>query len=355
MARDHDRQRDDGQRDDHGDDGRHDVGQHDDGQRDDHGDREDFGGFRRDRPLLGRRRALGVLAGAGAAGLVAACSSSEPSAGTTDSTRGTTGGAPTSTGGAPASPATTTASPATTSPTTSPASTTAGATTDSTTDSTTSPTIDPTTVVEAEPGPEIPDETGGPFPADGTNGPNVLTTSGVDRADLTNSFGGLTGTAEGVPMRFDLHIVDAASGSPLPDAAVYLWHCTADGRYSLYEISDQNYLRGLQTANGAGVVTFTTVFPGCYRGRWPHAHFEVFESAASATDGGDALKGSQLAIPEAPCTEVYADARYGDSAGNLSQLSLDSDGVFRDGWSDQLATVTGSTADGYVASLLVRV
>lgn len=47
--------------------------------------------------------------------------------------------------------------------------------------------------------------------------------------------------------------------------------------------------------------------------------------------------------------------RYGDSAAALSRLSLDTDGVLRDGWADQLAVVSGSNEQGYVASLLVRV
>ena len=285
---------------------------------------DDFGGFHRDHHVLDRRRALGVLAGAGAAGLLAACTSGDTS--TSD-----TGTAPTaSTSGATA--AASTAAPGTAVPTTVP------------------PSPD-----GPGPGDEIPDETGGPFPADGTNGPNALTTSGVEKADLTTSFGDLSGVAEGIPIRFDLHVVDAVTGAPLPDAAVYLWHCTADARYSIYEIDDQNYLRGLQPADAAGIVTFTSIFPGCYRGRWPHAHFEVFATAAAASNGADAVKGSQLAIPEAPCEQVYSDGAYGDSASNLAQLSLDTDGVFRDGWSDQLATVTGSNARGYVASLLVRI
>ncbi|MGF1665103.1 MAG: hypothetical protein ACFCVC_02410 [Acidimicrobiia bacterium] len=52
---------------------------------------------------------------------------------------------------------------------------------------------------------------------------------------------------------------------------------------------------------------------------------------------------------------MYTDARYAASVANLAQLSLETDNVFADGWTDQLATVTGSLADGYTASLLVRV
>ena len=43
----------------------------------------------------------------------------------------------------------------------------------------------------------IPEETAGPFPGDGSNGPNVLTESGVVRSDIRSSFGEFSGTATG--------------------------------------------------------------------------------------------------------------------------------------------------------------
>jgi len=150
-------------------------------------------------------------------------------------------------------------------------------------------------------------------------------------------------------------VVDAATGEPRPGAAVYLWHCTADGRYSMYEIPDQNYLRGVQTADASGGVTFDTVFPGCYRGRWPHCHFSVYDDVDGATTGGEPSKTTQLALPRAECELAYGNPAYGDSLRNLSELSLTSDGVFRDGWENQLATVSGSATDGYTVALLVRV
>lgn len=209
--------------------------------------------------------------------------------------------------------------------------------------------------VMASAGQEIPDETAGPYPADGSNGPNVLGEDGIVRSDLTTSIGSLSGTAAGVPTTVQLTVVDASTGSALPGVAVYLWHCTADGQYSMYEVTDQNYLRGIQVADDAGRVTFTTVFPGCYAGRWPHCHFEVYDDIADATAGSQAIKVSQLALPQADCEVVYADSRYGNSSRNLAQLSLSSDNVFRDGWEDQLATVAGSVQSGVTASLLVRV
>jgi protocatechuate 3,4-dioxygenase beta subunit len=264
--------------------------------------------------FLGRRRALQVLAGGGLATLVAACGSGgsddKASGSTTTTTTGSGSGSDTTTG-----------------------SSGSGAT-------------------EA-----IPEETAGPFPGDGSNGPDVLTESGVVRSDVTTSFGDLSGTAEGVPLTVTLTVLDVSSGGgPRSGAAVYVWHCDRDGNYSLYSIEDQNYLRGVQESGSDGTVTFTTIFPACYPGRWPHIHFEVYENLDAATSGGTKLKTSQLALPEDVCQAVYDGADgYDQSVDALSQVSLDSDMVFSDGWSLELATVTGSVADGYTATLNVPV
>jgi protocatechuate 3,4-dioxygenase beta subunit len=203
----------------------------------------------------------------------------------------------------------------------------------------------------------IPEETAGPFPGDGSNGPDVLTESGVVRSDIRSSFGDAHGTAEGVPTTMKLRVVDAATGAPMQGAAVYVWHCDRGGSYSLYsgDASDQNYLRGVQAAGADGIVTFTTIFPAAYPGRWPHVHFEVYSSLADAAGGGAKVATSQLALPEATCNTVYATNGYEQSAQNLSQLSIASDMVFSDGVSRQLAKVTGSVDNGYTISLDVPV
>jgi len=201
---------------------------------------------------------------------------------------------------------------------------------------------------------EIPQETAGPYPGDESNGPNVLAESGVVRQDIRSSFGSLSGTAEGVPLTIDMTITDV-SGAALPGAAVYVWHCNRSGGYSLYDIEDQNYLRGVQVADDTGKVRFTSIFPAAYAGRWPHIHFEVFSAADQATMGQNAITTSQIALPEAICREVYATAGYEDSVGNLAETSLASDNVFSDGADSQLATVTGSVAAGLTAALTVPV
>jgi len=206
---------------------------------------------------------------------------------------------------------------------------------------------------------EIPEETAGPYPGDGSNGVNVLAESGVVRQDIRSSFGDASGVAEGIPATVKLKVYDlnGADVTPLAGAAVYLWHCDRAGEYSMYSenIKDENYLRGVQETDKNGQVEFTTIFPACYSGRWPHMHFEVYESLASATTYTKKMRTSQLALPQDVCETVYATEGYENSVTNLSQLSLDTDNIFSDGYSLQLATVTGSVDDGYTISLNVPV
>lgn len=206
----------------------------------------------------------------------------------------------------------------------------------------------------------VPEETAGPYPGDGSNGVNVLKESGVVRSDITRSFGDSAGgTAEGVPLTFTLTVVDAASGcgAPRKGAAVYVWHCDREGGYSLYTegVTDENYLRGVQETDERGQVTFTSVFPGCYTGRWPHIHFEVYGSLQDATSATAITSTSQLALPKDVCETVYATEGYESSVDNLGQLSLESDSVFRDGHDQQLAAVKGSVQEGYTATLTIAV
>lgn len=205
---------------------------------------------------------------------------------------------------------------------------------------------------------EIPEETAGPFPGDGSNGPNLLTQSGVVRSDIRSSIGSASGTAAGVPLTIDLTIFDASAGcAALPGAAVYLWHCDRDGNYSMYSdsIASENYLRGVQEADSAGKLSFTSIFPGCYAGRWPHIHFEVYPSLAEATTSDNQIATSQLAFPKDICDAVYATDGYSHSGRNMTEVSLESDGIFSDGYGSQLGTMTGTVTSGLTVSLSVPV
>lgn len=209
----------------------------------------------------------------------------------------------------------------------------------------------------------IPEETGGPYPGDGTNSNasgivNVLTQSGVVRSDIRSSFNGASGTAAGIPLTIKLKIVNVNNScGAAGEFAVYLWHCDREGRYSLYSsgVTDQNYLRGVQAADGNGDLSFTTNFPGCYDGRMPHVHFEVYRSLAQSTSASNRIRTSQFTFPMATLNEVYATSGYSSSASNLSRISYATDNIFSDGYSLQLGTMSGNVTDGYVVTLTVAV
>ena len=206
-----------------------------------------------------------------------------------------------------------------------------------------------------------PAATAGPFPADGSNmragqTVNILTEAGVIREDIRPSIGGLTPVAEGVPLRLKISLVDVGRAcAPLVGHAVYLWQCDAAGVYSIYGAADRNYLRGVAISDADGQIQLTTVFPGCYPGRWPHLHFEVFASAEVAVSGGAALLTGQFAMPEAACRDVYAGAGpYSDSQPALDGVSLTRDGIFRrssaEGLAAQTLLLTGDPGLGYLAT-----
>ncbi len=265
--------------------------------------------------MVDRRAVFGLFAGVGAAALLAACSGSSGSTATAVSTQ-----AGSTQAGATIRPASTTAATGTVT--------------------------------------EVPDETAGPYPGDGSNGPDVLTESGIVRRDIRSSFGSSTTAAAGVPLTVRLTVETASTGRPATGAAVYLWHCDRDGNYSLYSAATtgENYLRGVQEGAADGTVTFTTIFPGCYPGRWPHLHFEVYANRADAVGSGPIVKTSQIALPASACRSVYATTGYSASTTNLARVSLTTDSVFADdGAVHQLASMSGNATSGYTASLAIGV
>jgi len=204
----------------------------------------------------------------------------------------------------------------------------------------------------------LPQETAGPFPGDGSNGPNVLQLSGVVRRDIRSSIVTSSTVAQGVPLTVNLTVVDTQNQCrPMAGAAVYIWQCDRVGNYSMYSqpAVNENYLRGVQAADANGVVTFTSIFPGAYSGRWPHIHFEVYPSLAQATSSANKRATSQLALPEDVSNAVYATTGYEQSMRNMVQTPLSRDNVFADGVDLQMAQCTGSVSAGYTATLLLGV
>lgn len=210
----------------------------------------------------------------------------------------------------------------------------------------------------------IPEETAGPYPGDGSNSvggsiANALALSGIVRSDIRSSIAGASGVAAGVPLTLALHLVNSNGAcTDLSGYAIYLWHCDREGRYSMYSsgVTGENYLRGVQVTGSDGIARFTTIFPGCYDGRMPHMHFEIYRNASTALSFSNKLRTSQIAFPTDVCTNVYANASgYASSASNFTRISFASDNVFSDGYSTQLASLSGSVSEGYTGSLTIGI
>jgi protocatechuate 3,4-dioxygenase beta subunit len=206
---------------------------------------------------------------------------------------------------------------------------------------------------------KLPQETLGPFPAEGTNSRegavvNVLDKQGIIRADMRPNLDG-SDVADGVPFTLEVRLVDVGQAcTPLAGHLVYFWQCDAAGSYSLYERPQSSNLRGAALTDASGLARITSIVPGCYRGRWPHIHFEVFASAEAAGSGGESLLVSQFALEKALCDAAYAaHPAYVDSIANLAVLSLERDGIFANNTPEQLAAQTlkasGDPSQGFVA------
>jgi protocatechuate 3,4-dioxygenase beta subunit len=209
----------------------------------------------------------------------------------------------------------------------------------------------------------IPEETGGPYPGDGTNSngsgvANALALAGIVRSDIRTSVSPGSATAQGIPLTVKLQLVNvAANCASIAGATVYLWHCDRDGNYSMYAsgLTKENYLRGVQEADAGGVVTFTTIFPGCYAGRMPHVHFEVFPTLAKAASAAGRIRTSQFTFPMTTLSEAYSTTAYAASSRNLASISYATDNVFSDGTALQVGAISGNASTGYTVTLTVGV
>jgi protocatechuate 3,4-dioxygenase beta subunit len=156
----------------------------------------------------------------------------------------------------------------------------------------------------------------------------------------------------GVPLTLSIAVVNVNAGcAPVAGASVDIWQCDAGGRYSQYQQpgysgQSESYLRGIQTTDGAGRVTFTTIYPGWYMGRATHIHVEV-------TMNGASVKVTQIAFPEDVTSAVYSTGVY--AAHGQNPTSNDRDNIFADSLASELATVSGSPSTGYTAAFTVGV
>jgi protocatechuate 3,4-dioxygenase beta subunit len=208
----------------------------------------------------------------------------------------------------------------------------------------------------------VPQETEGPYPADGSTASsatyNVLGLSGIVRSDIRSSIGSSTQVV-GVPLTLELTLTNTLSAcAPLQGYAIYLWHCTAGGDYSVYTERSlaANYLRGVQATDASGMVRFTTVVPGCYAGRMPHMHLEIYPNLAAASNARNQLRTTQLAFPTELLRGIYAaNAAYASSIPNLNAISFARDNVFSDGTALQMTSMQANASGGYTAAITISI
>ena len=211
-----------------------------------------------------------------------------------------------------------------------------------------------------------PTETEGPFPGDGSNNAhgtlaNVLKSSGIVRRDMRTNIAKTAIAAEGQAFDLEITLVNVRQAcAPLAGHAIYLWHCDALGRYSIYDLPNASYLRAVGVTDSVGNAAFTTIFPGCYPGRYPHIHFEVYMSLERATSYKNRLLTSQMAMPADACRTIYAASkRYGASAANFTSVRVERDDVFAASTRRQIAAqtpmVTGGASGAYKGVLTIGI
>jgi protocatechuate 3,4-dioxygenase beta subunit len=177
-------------------------------------------------------------------------------------------------------------------------------------------------------------ETAGPFP---TKSPSTLVLNDI-RSDRT-----------GVPLTINITVQNKSNNcNALAGAIVDIWHCDKDGYYSEYggsgmqsaDFTSVHFLRGRQTTNSDGVAGFTSIFPGWYSGRAPHIHVHIYNA------NGNSLLVTQIAFPKSTTDTVYTGSSFYSARGKQDTTN-ESDNVFSDGVSTELATLDGSVANGY--------
>jgi len=195
----------------------------------------------------------------------------------------------------------------------------------------TSPTTTTTTTTNNAACAVTPTETIGPYP------------SLVDlfRSDIRE---GKTGTL----LALTIKVVNVSNScAPVSGANVEIWHVDAAGNYSQYGTqTTQTYLRGIQTTNANGEVTFITIYPGWYQGRATHIHAEV-------TIDGRSVKVTQIAFPETVNNSVHSSGAYASRGTN--PIANSSDGIFADSLSSELVTPVGDSSNGYTAAFQIAI
>ena len=141
----------------------------------------------------------------------------------------------------------------------------------------------------------------------------------------------------GLPLTLTITVVNTrTSCGPLADAAVEIWQCDAAGNYSeCGQSSGQTFLRGLQTTDSGGKVTFNTIYPGWYGTGDAHPRGNLRERPHCENDT-DRLPGKYLGFR-------VSDRRV--RVEGLNTTTNASDNVFSDGVQDEMAALSRVTRE----------
>ncbi|MDQ8045719.1 MAG: twin-arginine translocation signal domain-containing protein [Patulibacter sp.] len=160
----------------------------------------------------------------------------------------------------------------------------------------------------------------------------------------------------GVPLALTLHIFNAdADCAPVSGATVDIWHANASGLYSdesANGTSGQNWLRGYQTTDSAGKVSFTTIWPGWYSGRAVHIHFKVRVYSGST----ETLEfTSQMFFTDAMNKQVFANNSPYDQRSSTPDTLDSSDSILGSDAAVLTLSPTSDGSGGYTADFSVGV
>jgi protocatechuate 3,4-dioxygenase beta subunit len=163
---------------------------------------------------------------------------------------------------------------------------------------------------------------------------------------------------EGAALALTLAVIDVDAGTPVSGAAVDIWHCDANGLYSGFvsqsagangatDLSDDGtFLRGTQLSDADGNVTFTTIYPGWYRGRTVHIHVKAHVN-------GREIHTGQLFFDDSFTDDVFASTEPYSSRGERD-LRNEDDNIYLGGGDKSTLTVARD-GDTYSTTLAMGV
>jgi hypothetical protein len=144
--------------------------------------------------------------------------------------------------------------------------------------------------------------------------------------------------------------ISSSACSAAAGVQIDLWHCDAIGAYSDVSANGtvgQTFLRGYQTTDANGLVTFTTIYPGWYSGRTVHIHLRarVYDAAGNTTYNFT----TQLFFDDTVTDTVFAAAPYNSRGTRDTRNARDS---IYNNQSSALLSLT-RTASGYTGAIAI--